>query len=265
MNSLENNTIVLERKGPSLWITINREDKRNALNAEVLDGIRQAVIGAARDPDIRVLVLTGQGHKAFCAGADLKGGAAVFATERDDTSTDFGRLAREFRHIGIPSIARINGDCVAGGMALMSLCDLAVATEAARFGLPEAKVGVYPMQVMVYLRKLLLPRQVNELVLTGELISALKAQTMGLVNRVVAQQQLDGEVDRLIEQILALSPAALKKGQDAIHAMEGMSFEEALAFAESQIALMSTSSHAQEGMAAFNEKRPPQWAQRVKP
>jgi enoyl-CoA hydratase/carnithine racemase len=115
------------------------------------------------------------------------------------------------------------------------------------------------------LRKLLLPRQVNELVLTGELISALKAQTMGLVNRVVAQQQLDGEVDRLIEQIIALSPAALKKGQDAIHAMEGMSFEEALAFAESQIALMSTSGHAQEGMAAFNEKRSPQWAQRVKP
>src|SRR5690606_262224 len=131
---------------------------------------------AAANPDVRVIVLTGTGDKAFCAGADLTAGTGVFSEGLDEPTTDFGRLARRVRELGIPLIARINGACVAGGMGLMSLCDLAIAADHARFGLPEAKVGVFPMQVLVYLRRLIGARHVNELCLTGALISAERAR-----------------------------------------------------------------------------------------
>src|SRR5450631_2008553 len=151
--------VIAERRGSALWITINRETRRNALNPEVISRIRAGIELAAASPELRAVVLTGAGEKAFCAGADLSKGADVFSPEGlDEPTTDFGRLARRVRELGIPIIARVNGACVAGGMGLMSLCDLAVAAEHAQFGLPEAKVGVFPMKVLVYLRRLIAPR-----------------------------------------------------------------------------------------------------------
>jgi enoyl-CoA hydratase/carnithine racemase len=162
--------------------------------------------------------------------------------------------------IGIPLIARVNGACVAGGMGLMSLCDLVIAAEHARFGLPEVKVGVFPMQVLVYLRATMHARHINELCLTGELITASRAAQMGLVNEVVPAAQLDATVDALIAKLKAASPAALRRGKRVIFAMQMMAFEEALSFAEAQIGLASRSADAAEGLGAFNEKRPPRWA-----
>jgi enoyl-CoA hydratase/carnithine racemase len=159
----------------------------------------------------------------------------------------------------VPIIARVNGACVAGGMALLGLCDIAIAADHARFGLPEVKVGVFPMQVLVFLRGMIGSRHLNELCLTGELITAARAAEIGLVNRVVPAGELDGAVDALLGKLAAASPAAVKRGKQAIFAMEVMSFSEALPFAEAQIALASRSSDAEEGLAAFNEKRPPRW------
>ncbi len=251
--------LLTERRGKALWITINREERRNALNPEVIEGIHAAVKAAAADASLRAIVLTGVGRKAFCAGADLSRGAGVFADGLDEPTTDFGRLARTMRAIGLPTIGRINGDCVAGGMGLMALCDLVIASDTARFGLPEAKVGVFPMQVLVYLRRMLHPRHVNELCLTGELIDAFRARDMGIANEVVAPEQLDAQVDALISRLTAMSPVAVKRGKYAIAAMEWMGFQEALAFAETQIAIASRTKEAREGMAAFNEKRKPRW------
>jgi enoyl-CoA hydratase/carnithine racemase len=165
------------------------------------------------------------------------------------------------RYCGVPLIARVNGACVAGGMGLMGLCDLAVAADHARFGLPEAKVGVFPMQVLVYLRAILSARHINELCLTGELIGAARAAEIGLINEAAPADALDARIEALVGRIAAGSPMALRRGKAVIAAMETMAFEEALSFAEAQIALASRSTDAAEGLAAFNEKRKPNWIQ----
>jgi enoyl-CoA hydratase/carnithine racemase len=174
------NVVLSKKRGKAQWISINREERRNALNPEVIAGIHSALTDAVRDPEVRAIVLTGVGEKAFCAGADLSRGTGVFTEGLNEPTTDFGRLARAMRGLGVPTIARVNGACVAGGMGLMALCDLAIVAEHARFGLPEAKVGVFAMQVLVYLRRMLNTRHVNELCLTGELIDAAKAKEIGV-------------------------------------------------------------------------------------
>jgi enoyl-CoA hydratase/carnithine racemase len=248
-----------EMRGRALWIWIDRETRRNAMNKAVLAGIENAVVAAHSDPSIRAIVLTGAGRKAFCAGADLSGGTGTFTLGLDEPMTDFGRLARLVRNLGIPLVGRINGDCVAGGMGLMSLCDLVVVADHARFGLPEAKVGVFPMQVLVFLRSMIGARHINELCLTGDLIDAKRAREIGIANYVVPFDELDAKVDALIEKLGAMSPVALRRGKYAIAAMQSMAFPEALAFAETLISVASLTSDAAEGLAAFNEKRKPRW------
>jgi enoyl-CoA hydratase/carnithine racemase len=248
-----------EIRDRTLWITIDRVERRNALNPQVIAAMHAAMLSAVNDPSLRAIVLTGAGEKAFCAGADLAQGTGVFAAAANEPTTDFGRLARVTRQLALPIIARINGACVAGGMGLMGLCDLAVAADHARFGLPEVKVGVFPMQVLAYLRSSIAPRHLNYLCLTGELITADQALQMGLVNEVVPYAELDARIDALLALLAKASPAAMRRGKYAMHAMESMSFDAALAFAESQIALITQTDDAREGLAAFTEKRAPAW------
>jgi enoyl-CoA hydratase/carnithine racemase len=250
-----------ERRGSALFVVIDREERRNAMNKQVLADITAAVQSTIGDPSIRAIVLTGAGTRAFCAGADLSTGTGTFTLGLDEPMTDFGRLARLVRTLGIPLVGRINGDCVAGGMGLMSLCDLAIATERARFGLPEGKVGVFPMQVLVFLRAMIGARHINELCLTGDLITAARAAEIGLINQVVPADGLDEAVDTLLGKLSAMSPVALRRGKYAIAAMEAMAFPEAMAFAEQLIAVTSLTSDATEGLAAFNERRKPNWVQ----
>src|ERR1019366_3679854 len=198
-----------ERRGQSLWIWIDREERRNAINKRVISGIEKAVTKSQQDPDLRGIVLTGSGRKAFCAGADLAGGTETFTLGLDEPMTDFGKLARVVRNIGVPIIGRINGDCVAGGMGLMSLCDLVVVADHARFGLPEAKVGVFPMQVLVFLRNMIGVRHINEMCFTGELIDAARAREIGIANYVVPFEDLDTRTEALIAKLSEMSPTAL--------------------------------------------------------
>jgi methylglutaconyl-CoA hydratase len=249
-----------ECRGDAMWIWIDREERRNAINANVIAGIHDALMEASADHSLRAVVLSGVGERAFCAGADLSLGTDSFTGGLDEPTTDFGRLARLAREMGIPLIARVNGACVAGGMGLMSLCDLTVVADHARFGLPEAKVGVFAMQVLVYLRRMLHVRHINELCLTGALIDACRAREIGIANFVVPYAELDARVEILIGQLREMSPVALRRGKAAIAAMEAMSFGEALVFAEAQIAVASRTSDATEGVAAFNERRPPRWS-----
>jgi enoyl-CoA hydratase/carnithine racemase len=261
MSEIEKPDVRLERRTDSLWVWIDREARRNAINPAVLAGIEDAVKIAAGDPGIRAIVLTGAGDKAFCAGADLSKGTGTFQAGADDPTTDFGRLARAVRTSGVPLIARVNGACVAGGMGLMALCDLAIAADHARFGLPEVKVGVFPMQVLVFLRATMHARHINELCLTGELISATRAAEMGLINEIAPAVELDARIEALLGKLRGASPMALRRGKQVIFAMEMMAFNEALAFAEAQIALASSSADAAEGLQAFNDKRKPRWAE----
>jgi methylglutaconyl-CoA hydratase len=252
--------VLVERRGQAVWITIDRPERRNAINGDVIAGIQAGMEEAASDASVRCVVLTGSGEKAFCAGGDLQQGTSVFGDQISEPTTDFGRLARVVRRIGIPIVGRVNGACVAGGMALLALCDLVVAADHARFGLPEARVGVFPMQVQVYFRNLVLPRHAAELIFTGELIDAHRARDIGLVNHVVPPAELDAKVEWLLGKLRENSPVAIRRGKQAMATMEMMNFYEAIAFAESQIMLTAATEDAREGLAAFNEKRKPRWA-----
>lgn len=250
-----------ERRGAALVITIDREERRNALNKEVIAGIDAAFATAETDPSVRAVVLTAAGEKAFCAGADLSSGTGTFTLGLDEPKTDLGRLFRRVRALPVPVIARVNGDCLAGGMGLLAMCDLAVAADHARFGLPEGKVGVFPMQVLALLRGIIGSRHINELCFLGDFITAARAYEMGLVNRVVPSADLDAATDAMLERIGLMSPVAFRRGKYAIAAMEMMDFPQAIAFAEQLITVASLTSDATEGLAAFNERRKPRWVE----
>ncbi len=250
-----------ERRGKALWIIIDREERRNAMNKRVIAGIEAAMSAAETDPTIRAVVLTGAGRKAFCAGMDLSSGTGTFTLGLDQPMTDLGMLIRRVKAMQIPVIARVNGDCVAGGMGLMAMCDMAIVADNARFGLPEVKVGVFPMQVLVLLRSLIGARHINELCLTGDMITAARARDIGLANDVVPYDDLDAKVDALVAKLCANSPVAIRRGKYAMAAMEMMAFNEAIAFAEQLITVASLTGDATEGLAAFNEKRKPKWAE----
>ena len=146
---------------------------------------------------------------------------------------------------------------MAGGMGLLAMCDLAVAAPRAIFGLPEAKVGVFPMQVLALLPAQVPQRVLTQLCLTGEPIDAARAREIGLVNDVA--DDLDGALERLLSRLVSNSPTALRRGLYAMKAMRSMSFDEAIAFGESQIGLLAMTQDAREGIAAFKDKRKPQW------
>ena len=251
--------VLLEKRGAALWITIDRPEKRNAINGEVISGISQGYRDAHDDPAIRAIVLTGAGDKAFCAGADLQNTGAAFAADFAKPNVDFADLLRLSQASTKPVIARVNGTCMAGGMGLLCMTDMAVAAETALFGLPEVKVGVFPMQVLSLLQSIAPRRLVNEWCITGEPFDARAAQAAGLVNHVVPAAELDAKIDWLIGRIADKSPTAIRRGKYAMRAIASMSFDEAIAYTESQIALLAMTEDAKEGLRAFAEKRKPVW------
>ncbi len=253
--------ILLDRRGTAFWITINRPDKRNALNAEVVAGIRAGYAQAHADPEVRVIVLTGAGHKAFCAGADLQPGKS-FEFDLARPNSAYADLLREASNATLPSVARINGSCMAGGMGLLCMTDLAVAADSASFGLPEVKVGVFPMQVLSLLKDMVAPRIVREWCLAGEPFTAAQALAAGLINHLVPAAELDAKTDWLVQRLVSKSPTAIRRGKYALRAIADMSFDQAIRYTEGQIALTAMTEDAREGRAAFAEKRQPNWTGR---
>jgi enoyl-CoA hydratase/carnithine racemase len=243
------------RQDGRLVLTIDRPERRNALNAAVIGALQEALLHARVDETVRAVVLTGAGDEAFCAGADL--GADPFAFDYATPTSAYADLLRTARTLNVPLIARVNGACMAGGMGLLAMCDLAIAARHAIFGLPEAKVGVFPMQVLAVLQAQVPQRCLAQLCLTGEPVDAARAREIGLVNEVA--DDLDDAVERLLSRLLSNSPTALRRGLYAMKAMRSMSFEEAIAFGEGQIGLLVMTQDAREGLAAFKEKRKPQW------
>jgi enoyl-CoA hydratase/carnithine racemase len=252
----DSSEVLLERRGTAFWITIHRPERRNALNAAVLAGLRQGLRHAQADAGVRAIVLTGSGDKAFCAGADLQPGQA-FGFDFATPTLDYADLLREAQGTQLPIVARINGACMAGGMGLACLADMAVAADHAQFGLPEVKVGVFPMQVLSLLKDLVPPRVLREWALCGEPFDAQEALRHGLVNHVVPAQELDDRMGWLLARLADKSPTAIRRGKYAMRAIASMSFDESIAFTEGQIALLAQTEDAREGLAAFAEKRRP--------
>jgi len=243
-------------------ITIDRAERRNALSNATISALDHAFIQAADDRGVRAIVLTAVGERAFCAGGDLSGGTNVFSEGGAQTTLPLANLLRRVHRIEQPIVARVNGACMAGGMALLAAADLAIAADHARFGLPETRIGMFPMQVLAVLKPLLRPRDLVELCLCADPIDAHRALEIGLINAVVPVTELDAAVDRMLDRLLAGAPTALRRGKYALTAISSMTFEQALAFAEGQVGLQAATVDAREGVAAFNEKRQPRWTGR---
>jgi methylglutaconyl-CoA hydratase len=253
--------VLTEKRGRAFWITINRPEKRNAINASVIAGIRDGYRDAHADPEVRAIIVTGAGETAFCAGADLQPDGG-FAFDLSKPNLAYADLLREARSATVPTIARINGVCMAGGIGLACMTDFAIAVEETHFGLPEVRVGVFPMQVVSLLLGLAPARIVREWVISGEPFTSQEAKSAGLVNYVVPRPELDEKVAWLIDRIADKSPTAIRRGKYAMRAIESMSFDEAMAYTEGQIVLASLTEDAKEGLAAFNQKRRPVWTGR---
>lgn len=247
------------RKGPITIVTLSRPEVYNALHTDAHNELHEVFNDFAADPEQWVAIVTGAGDKAFCAGADLQNTGAAFAADFSKPNVDFADLLRLSQASTKPAIARVNGTCMAGGMGLLCMTDMAVAAEQAVFGLPEVKVGVFPMQVLSLLQSIAPRRLINEWCITGEPFDAHAAQAAGLLNHVVPAAELDAKIDWLIGRIADKSPTAIRRGKYAMRAIAAMSFDESIAYTESQIALLAMTEDAKEGLKAFAEKRKPVW------
>ena len=262
VTSAPSELVITEIRGQVLWLTVNREGARNALNDEVLAAMARAIQDAGADSSLRAIVVTGAGNRAFSAGGDIKSGAATFDFDYSRPSTNYADLMRAANQSNLPTLARVNGHCLAGGMGLLSMCDMAIASSKATFGLPEVKLGMFPMQVSASLRRILPPRLFAEMCYSGESINAQEALAHGLVNYVVEPEALDEKVQWLLDRIVPRSPTAIRRGKYALRATQDMSFEQSIAYMETQISTLALTKDSSEGIASFNEKRAPAWSGR---
>ncbi len=251
--------LLSETRDGVLYLTINREERRNSISPAVIEGITAGLDAADRDRSTRAIVITGAGTKAFCAGADLQSGKS-FKYDYAQPYLTFADLLRRVRRSTVPLIAAVNGACLAGGMGLMAMCDMVVARPGVIFGLPEVKVGVFPAQVLAVLQHRIPQSILNELCITGEPISAERAYEVGLVNYLA--DDVAAKTQWLLARVADKSPAAIRRGLYTMKTIRAMSFEETMAFTESQIALMALTEDAKEGQLAFREKRRPTWTGR---
>ena len=240
-------------------ITIDREARRNALSWEVIRELRAAVAEAKADDDVRVVVLTGAGEKAFCAGADLGGMAGADHVALHESRGELADLFRDLYALGKPTVARVRGFALAGGFGLALACDLVVAADDAQFGTPEIDVGLWPFMITVPLVRSMPPKVVLELMMTGRRVDAEEALRIGFVNRVVPVAELDAAVSELTSTLAAKSPAIMKLGRDSFHAVWDLAADEALRLLHPMLTVTAATEDAAEGIAAFQEKRPPVW------
>lgn len=236
------------------YFTINRDAKRNAISTEVTSLFIKYLAEAEKDETVHVVCITGAGEKAFCAGADL-GGKMIQGDVAG--SQAFAELLKRLAGFAKPTVARVNGHCLAGGMGFMLACDIVVASSAAKFGTPEVNVGIFPMMVGALLFRNVLKKKAMEMVLLGEPITADEALEMGLITRVASPERLDEEVAKILKMLLKKSPMGLKLGKEAFYHMADMPFEQALDYLRKQLNIVSATEDAKEGIAAFMEKRNP--------
>ena len=256
-------SISLRIENAVAYVTIEREERRNALDEEStkqLEDIWRSIENEKKDL-VRAIVLTGAGDKAFCAGADLKSdtgksGLEYWATAKPN---GFGGLALR-TSLDVPVIARVNGFALGGGFEMALGCDIIVAADTASFGLSEPRIGLLPLDGGMVLLQRLIPRKFAlEILLTGNRFSASDGMQFGFVNEVVPAAELDLAVDRWLESILACAPLSLRAIKQVLNQTEGMIAQDAHSYRLPAVMEALTSNDAKEGIAAFQEKRNPKW------
>jgi enoyl-CoA hydratase/carnithine racemase len=251
-------TVLVRLDGPAVRVTLNRPEKRNALSLELMQELVAVLRRASAEPEARAIVLEAAGP-AFSAGHDLSemiGRDAPFFQRLFDVCTE---LMETIHRLPQPVIAKVHGTATAAGCQLVAACDLAVAAEGARFATPGVKIGLFCSTPMVPLSRAIGRKRALEMLLTGQPIDAPTALDWGLVNRVVADDALDAEVDALVEAIARSSPLTVGIGKEAFYSQIELDEHRAYDLTKAVMAMNARADDAQEGMSAFLEKRSPQW------
>jgi methylglutaconyl-CoA hydratase len=253
-------TINLEFSGELATLTFNRPEKRNAISAKMLSEL-QAALDTIERSHARVAILTGAG-KAFCSGMDLEMLAAIAHQSAAENMEDSKRLARMFRRIwsfSKPLIAAVNGPALAGGCGIATLCDFTIAAPEARFGYTEVKIGFLPAIVSVFLTRQIGDKHARDLLLTGRLIDAEEAKTLGLVTEVVPAERLQARALELANVLIAASPVSLTRAKRLLTSSAAASIDADLDRAVLENARIRCTQDFKEGLASFLEKRKPVW------
>jgi len=249
--------VLIEKQSPQITVvTLNRPERRNSLTVELLNELVASIKVASDQADERVLILRGAGA-AFCTGLDLK--EAADRKKAHMTAELVAKALTTLAETRLVTIAAVHGAAVAGGAGIMSACDFVVAAEKTKIGYPEVRRGLVAGLVMTFLRRQAGERNMRELVLGGELIDAERARGIGLVNRVVAPDQLMIEAQKFADSVLQGAPNAIVQTKRLIEELWSTSVKEDVDLALKHHMRARESAEAREGIAAFNERRKPNW------
>ena len=246
--------------GHILSITLNRPEKRNAINTVMGNEIAYALSYAAQESNVRVVIIQAKGE-VFCAGGDL---ASMSGQVEETVSTvpktgGFDSISLLIRNINKPVICKIQGSVYAGALLMVSNATHAIAVNDAKFAAPEIKRGIWPFMVMAGLFRVMPKRQGLDFIMRGEVIDAMTAEKYGLITRAVAKDELDQTVNKLATDFANLPPKTMKMGLEAYNRQDAMAFDDALPYLKEQLAKCLQAEDAKEGIAAFFEKREPKW------
>jgi methylglutaconyl-CoA hydratase len=249
--------VLVEKQTSQITVlTLNRPERRNALTIELMAELTAAIQSANADPKQRILILRGAG-KAFCTGLDLQ---EAVTNDPQVTAENVAKTLLAVAESRLVTIAMVHGAAVAGGAGLMSACDFVIAAERTRFGYPEVRRGLVASLVMTFVRRQLRERDLREVLLASELFDAERAREIGLVNRVVPADELEGAVQTVVASILQGAPGALTNSKRLLEELWSTTVREDIERTLQHHMTARESDEAREGIAAFNEKRPPNWA-----
>jgi methylglutaconyl-CoA hydratase len=255
-------TLELQRDGHLATVILNRPEVRNAFNETTIAEITQAFHALGQDDRVRAIVLAARGP-AFCAGADLNWMKKMADYTPDENRADAAQLATMLRTIYTcpkPVVAKVQGDCYAGGMGLVAACDIAVGVDEANFCLSEVKLGLIPATISPYVIKAIGENAARRYFLTAERFSAAEAKRIGFVHEVVAADALDGSVAALVKALVSNSPNAVRQAKQLVHDVGGMPLtEDLIAETVEGIARIRASAEGRDGVRSFLEKRKPCW------
>ncbi|HEY2861562.1 MAG TPA: enoyl-CoA hydratase/isomerase family protein [Terracidiphilus sp.] len=258
-------TIETELRGAAAWIWLNRPEAHNALNEELRYELTVAVRAARKDEQVRVIVLSGRG-KSFCAGADIESMKRQGEASYDENLTDARQLAEMFHAIASspkPTVARVNGVAIGGGLGLVSACDIAVASAEAKFAASEVRLGLIPATIGPYVVRAIGARWARRLFQTAERITAEQAEKIGLIHESVEADALDARMESIMADLLAGGPQALTAAKELIDSVAKRPITPELIEATAErIAMIRAQDEAREGLSAFLEKRKPGWVPR---
>jgi methylglutaconyl-CoA hydratase len=252
----KNQAVIYTVEGPVALVTLNRPEKRNALNDALVKGIKDSLREADADDSVRVVVVTGAGAD-FCSGADLAALQKISESSVTENLEDAGSLMELFalvRRVRVPVVAAVRGRALAGGCGLATACDLVLAARSARFGYPEVKIGFVPAMVMAILRRNVSEKRAFELIVRGAEIGAVEAERIGLVNRVFEDAEFETEVEAYVASFEKVSRSAVMLSKRLLYHMDGMTFDAALQSGVDLNALARMTEDCQQGIARFLKK-----------